>query len=79
VAKLHHHEVAGLEHFQNSIPVSARDKGAAAGSTQRAIHDIYFVGIEMRADEIAPAPLAVGAITATVANGGISDQEQRGK
>ena len=51
-------------------------KVRGAGAAEGAVDEIDLVGIEVGGEGVAPAPLAVVAVAAAVADGGVADEDR---
>ena len=79
VAELHDDEIAGLKFSDDRGPhAGGLHVGAGRGATDGVIFDGYFFGVEVSGEDVAPAPLAVGAVIAAVFDGGVADDEEGG-
>src|SRR5687768_6187811 len=59
VSKLHDDKVAGLQQGHEAIPIFKREVGAAAETSERAIHHVDFLSVEVSGDWAAPSPLPI--------------------
>ncbi len=79
VAELQEDDVARFQHREYPVPIARRDEGADARAADGAVHEVDLRRIEICRERVAPAELGVITITAPVANGGVSDQEEIGQ
>ena len=77
VAELNEDEVAGLDEGEGVGPVALRDVGVRGQAPDGSVDDVDLCGIEEVGDGCAPTPEAVGTFAVSVADGGVSDEDER--
>jgi hypothetical protein len=70
---------ARLQPGLDGVPLPSREVRPAAPAAQGAIDEVDLRGVEEVGQGLAPSPLPVRTISPAVADGGVADQEERGK
>ena len=79
MAPLDKDDVAGLDDREGEVPMAAGNVAVGGLAADSAVDDVDFGGIEEVGDGRPPSPEAVGAEAVAVADGGVSDEDERGE
>ena len=77
-AELHEYRVAGLEHVFDRGPAGVIE-GAGGGAADGTVDEVGLGRIHINRQRIAPTPLAIDAVTAAIADGGVAGEEDGGE